>query len=353
MADRILFVYNAVADAKKRGYFPQLMSFSQIDVFNKALDNTGYKGVHLNLRSPEQLRDFVRMNGPFSIAFCIAEGFLDLPASIADGSGAARVRRVLDDLGVQATHSTAPTMEVCWHKDRTHETLSRFGIPIPRHFVIRPEMESLEKQLQSIEQKMIFPLFVKPAAGGTSVGISERSLVSTPQELAAQVHTLLREFKNLPVLVETYLPGREYTVGVMGNRDNKLVLPIIAFPLNQKIRTVAAKKMGDRLGEEIITAGDPSYQWLSELATGVFDAVGAQDVLRIDIKKDGEGNPAVIDVNGSPALTPSASLAQMAVWAGFSYNDFIKMFISIALERVYEQAGVIDVSQPSPEKKGA
>lgn len=333
---KILFLYNAVADAEKRGYFPQLMSCSQIDVFSEVLNNTGHQVVQLNLRSPEQLRDFVRTNGPFNIAFCIAEGFLDLPAAIADGSGAAWVRRVLADLGVEATHSAAPTMEVCWYKDRTHQALSRLGLPIPQYCVIRPELESLKQQLQSIEQEMTFPLFVKPAAGGTSVGISERSLVSTPQELGAQVHSLLREFKNLPVLVETYLRGREYTVGVMGNRD-KLVLPIIAFPLDQKVRTLRTKRNGDKSGQEKIAAGDPRYRLLSGLAVDVFDAVGAQDVVRIDFKEDGEGKPVVIDVNGSPALTPSASLAQMAAWAGFSYQQFIELFINIALERVCGQ----------------
>lgn len=342
---KILFLYNAVADAKKRGYFPQLMSFSPIDVFSEALNNTGYQVVPLNLHNPEQLRDFVRTKGPFSIAFCIAEGFLDLPVSLADGSGAARVRRVLDDLGVEATHSTASTMEVCWHKDQTYQALRRFGILTPRYFVIQPGKGLLEQQLQSIEQKMTFPLFVKPAVGGTSVGISERSLVSTPRELAVQVYTLLKEFKNLPILVETYLAGREYTVGVMGNRE-KLVLPIIAFPLSQKIRTTTAKKMGSKSGREIISVGDSRYQQLSELAIGVFDAVGAQDVLRIDIREDCEGNPAVIDVNGNPAMTPSASLAQMAAWAGFSYDYFMELFLNIALKRVYKSANMPDVAEP-------
>ncbi|NMA55247.1 MAG: hypothetical protein GX952_04870 [Firmicutes bacterium] len=334
---KILFLYNAVPDVRQQKYSPGLVTFSQIELLSQALTETGNQVIHLNLRRPEQLRDFIQAKGPFSIVFCIAEGFLDLPATIADGSGAAWIRRMLVDLGVEATHSTATAMEVCWHKDRTHQALKLFDIPTPEHVVIQPEPKLLEQQLEQVGQELSFPLFVKPAVGGTSVGIYEQSLVNDPQELAAQVRILLWEFKNVPILVETYLPGREYTVGVIGNRE-KLVPPIIAFPTDQKVRTRKVKRNRDESKLEKITAGDPLYQLLSELAINVFEAVGAQDVLRIDFREDAYNKPMVIDVNGSPALTPTASLAFMAAWAGLSYSEFVRLLLNVALERVYGQA---------------
>ncbi|NLG87583.1 MAG: hypothetical protein GX489_10285 [Firmicutes bacterium] len=344
MPGRILFMYNAVAEAQRHGYFTECMTFTQIDIMGEALGQTGHEVVHLNLQSPEQLKQVVRMDGPFTIAFCIAEGFLDLPISLVDGSGAAWVRHVLEDLNVAATHSDAATLDICRHKDRTYKALNRFGLAVPPHVVIRPGADSLEKQLHTIERKLSFPLFVKPAGGGNSVGISERSVVRNFAELTSQVDALLGEFGDFPLLVETYLPGREYTVGIMGNRD-KLVLPIIAFPFEQKIRTLAAKRAadGDRPGQEIITIGDPLYHKLSKLTAAAFDAVSARDVLRIDIREDSEGNPIIIDVNAIPTMTPSASLPQMAAWAGFSYDCFIELFLNIALERVYGQTDVINV----------
>lgn len=99
--------------------------------------------------------------------------------------------------------------------------------------------------------------------------------------------------------------------------------------------------------------GDPTYRQLSKLVTGAFDAVGAQDVLRIDIREDSQGNPIIVDVNGTPAMTPSASLAQMAGWAGFSYNYFVELFLNIALERVYAHADTpaITVQPPKEEEQ--
>ena len=331
---KVLFLYNAVIDTGLRGYVPQLMSYAQIEGFNSALTKTGHQIIHLNLRSPEQLKDLIRSQESISIAFCIAEGFLDLPMSIAEGSGAARVRRVLADAGLQVSHSPATAMETCWHKDRTHQALRLYDIPTPDYCVIQPESDSLEQQLRLTVDKLSFPLFVKPAAGGTSVGISDRSLVSSPDELAVQVQALRWEFKNLPILVEEYLPGREYTVGVIGNSD-KLVLPIIAFPPGQKIRTLKVKRKRAQYSQEKIGAGDSRYKILSELAANVFDAVGAQDVLRIDFREDAAGNPMVIDVNGNPALVPTASLAQMAQWAGLTYDQFIGLLLNISLARVY------------------
>ena len=337
-------MYNAVAEADRHGYFTECMTFTQMGIIGEVLGQTGHEVVHLNLQSPEQFEHVVRMEGPFTIAFCIAEGFLDLPISLVDGSGAAWVRHVLEDLGLEATHSDATTLDICRHKNKTHRALSRFGLAVPPYFVVGPGVDSLQQQLRTVEDKMTFPLFVKPAGGGNSVGISDRSLVHTSAELTSQVYSLLREFGDFPLLVEPYLPGREYTVGIMGNKD-KLVLPIIAFPLEQKVRTLAAKKAADanRTVQEIVAAGDSRYQQLAELTAAAFDAIGARDVLRIDIREDGAGNPIIIDVNAIPTMTPSASLAQMADWAGFSYDYFIGLFLNIALERVYGQADVTDV----------
>jgi D-alanine-D-alanine ligase len=348
----ILFVYNAVADAKRHGYFTECLTFTQVGLIGEVLDKTGLKVVHLNLQSPEQLADVVRREGPFIIAFCLAEGFLDIPLSLVDGSGAGWVRRILDDLEVEATHCAAPTLDICRHKDQTHKILSRFNLPVPQHFTVRPGIDSLEKQLKIIEETMTMPLFVKPAGGGSSVGISDRSLVRTYKELASQVYTLLREFGDSPILVEKYLPGREYTVGIMGNKD-KLVLPIIAFPLDEKVRTLESKRMGDedRVGQEIIAIGDPRYYRMSKLVVDAFEAIGARDVLRIDIREDSEGNPVIIDVNALPTMTPSASMAQMALWAGFSYDYFIELFLNIALERVHGHADVADVARLKLRKK--
>ncbi|MFY9604500.1 MAG: hypothetical protein WBJ39_03070 [bacterium] len=338
MKSRILFLYNAVAEEERHGHYGECMTFAQAAKIGQALVEGGHQVLHLNLRSPVQLEEFLRAHGPFTIAFCIAEGFLALPSTLFDGTGTPWVRKILEKRGVPATHTSVAGMEVCRNKDETYQALAANNIRVPAHFTIRPEAGSIDQQLKAIEEMMQFPLFVKPCGGGNSIGISEKSIVNNPRELEEQVYFLLEDLGDLPILVETYLPGQEYTIGIIGNEE-KTVLPILAFPRDEKVRSFQVKKTSftRRHEQEIITAEDPRYWRLYKLAVDTFAAVGAQDILRIDVREDSYGTPMVIDVNGTPTLTESSSLPYMAAQAGFSYSELINHILDTALERVYGQ----------------
>ena len=336
MKGRILFLYNAVPEEKRQGHYGECMTLTDVAKIGQALIQGGHRVLHLNLRSPAQLEDFIRAQGPFTIAFCIAEGFLALPSTLFDGSGTPWVRRILEKMGVPTTHSSVTGMEICRHKDETYQVLAANNIRVPAHFIIRPDASSIDQQLIAIEEMMHFPLFVKPCGGGNSIGITEKSIVSNPRELQLQVYSLLQDLGELPLSVETYLSGQEYTIGIVGNEE-KTVFPILAFPRNERVRSFMVKKTSSakRHEQEIITAEDPRYWRLYKLAIDTFTAVGAQDILRIDVREDSNGTPMVIDVNGTPTLTEKASLPYMASHAGFSFTELIKHILDTALERVY------------------
>jgi len=304
----------------------------------RALVHGGHEVVLLNVRSPVQLEEFIRSHGPFTLAFCIAEGFLALPSSLFDGSGTPWVRRILEKRGVPTTHTSVAGMEICRHKDETYQVLAANNIRVPAHFIIRPEAGSLEQQLKAIEEMMHFPLFVKPCGGGNSIGITEKSIVTNPRELEEQVYFLLEDLGELPISVETYLSGQEYTIGIIGNEE-KTVLPILGFPRDEKVRSFAVKKasFARRHEQEVIKPDDPRYWRLYKIAVDTFTAVGAQDILRIDVREDSNGIPMVIDVNGTPTLTETASLPYMAAQAGFTFTKLINFIVDTALERVYGQ----------------
>ena len=98
-----------------------------------------------------------------------------------------------------------------------------------------------------------------------------------------------------------------------------------------------------RQEQEVITSEDPRYWRLYKLAVDTFHAVGAQDILRIDVREDESGTPMVIDVNGTPSLSPSGSLPYMAAQTGISYDDLLAYILNTALERVYSKE-VADVT---------
>ena len=157
MKSRILFLYNAVAEEERHGHYGECMTFAQAAKIGQALVEGGHQVLHLNLRSPVQLEEFLRAHGPFTIAFCIAEGFLALPSTLFDGTGTPWVRKILEKRGVPATHTSVAGMEVCRNKDETYQALAANNIRVPAHFTIRPEAGSIDQQLKAIEEMLQFP----------------------------------------------------------------------------------------------------------------------------------------------------------------------------------------------------
>jgi len=129
------------------------------------------------------------------------------------------------------------------------------------------------------------------------------------------------------LIIEKYLPGREYTVGVLGSKAKKYILPIIAFPKNHGIRYTSIKNKEYKMREkfEIIYRDDERFKKLAQIAINAFDAVGASDAIRIDFKEDKSGNPYIIDVNGTPALSLTGSLTFMASKVGLTHSQLIKL----------------------------
>ncbi len=333
----ILFLFNGVAVEERRGCYGECMTPAEVSHLLLALSRSGHQVVPLNVKSPYQVREFVHHGGPWDLAFCIAEGFLALPSTLYDGSGTPWVRRILEESGVPTTHSGAATMEICRHKEETYRRLAETGIRTPAHFVLRPEAAPLERQLLAIREMMHFPLFVKPAGGGNSIGITQQSVVYQEAELETRVREVVQELGEHPVLVETYLPGPEYTVGVVGNQG-PMVLPVLGFPPDTGVRTFQVKKHTNLQELEVLQQRDPRFWKLYKIAVDTFAAVGARDLLRIDLKEDAHGNPLVIDVNGTPTLTATASLPYMAQQRGLAYDDLMELLLDTALARMDQEA---------------
>ncbi|WP_338825433.1 D-alanine--D-alanine ligase [Moorella humiferrea] len=320
---RILFLFNAVPAQERRGPYSDCLSWETVINIYRALLEGGSDVYPVNVRSRRQLeKSLSRLPAPH-LAFVLAEGFLDEPHTLYDGSGAAQVRFLLQKYGIPASHSPAETMEICRHKNLTYQVLQRHSLPVPPYKVIDPGRGLLRQQMERAVAELGFPLFVKPNGGGNSIGISDASKVFDFAGLERQVKTLLEILGKLPVLVERYLPGQEFTVGLIG-RSPCYILPPIAF-LSRKIRTSAIK--GKQDVTENIFPEDIRYQLLSDLAVKVLAATGARDALRIDLRSDSEGGFYIIDVNGTPSLSPAASLTAMAMAAGLRYSQFINFIL--------------------------
>lgn len=333
---RILLLFNTVSFEEKAEDFTlgECASNATVGAVYDALTLTGGEVIPLNLFSPEQLIETVSANH-FDVAFVIAEGFLDLPHTLYDGSGAMLIREILNKQGIPSTHSSPDAMSLCRNKDATYHMLSAFNVNVPSFAVIRDTAPgSLAQKVAELEENVPYPLFVKPVGGGSSICIDRHSVVKDRKELTERIQMVQAVLGSQPVLVETYLPGREYTIGVLGNGE-KFVLPVIGFAPDAGVRSAADKGAFSQVNTQVefIPDNDPLGLSLMSMAEKTFDVLGVRDIIRVDVKEDAQGVCHVIDVNGTPSLAPSASVIKMAGAMGIGHQEVVALILYAALTR--------------------
>src|SRR5665648_471084 len=327
MIKNILFIYNQVSQRERKGLFRECIPIEDVDAIRKALIETNNNIFSLDLFAPEQLDEFIRKHQPIDLAFVLAEGYKDIPHSFYSGHGAALVRKQLNKYHIPCSLSDIESMEICRNKNLTYTKLREKNILVPNHFIFDTHFRFNKIKLLSQIEKIGFPLMIKPVGGGDSIGITPKSIVHNLLELKNRFLCLKKELGPEKLIIEKYLPGREYTVGVLGSRAKKYILPIIGFPKDYGIRYTSTKKKEYKMREkfEIIYRNDERFKKLAQIAINTFDAVGASDAIRIDLIEDKSGKTYVIDVNGTPALSLTGSITFMASKVGLTHSQLIKL----------------------------
>jgi D-alanine-D-alanine ligase len=196
------------------------------------------------------------------------------------------------------------------------------------------------KVIEKIEDidglKLQYPLFAKPIAEGTGKGVNENSLVDNPEKLKKVCEYLLKKFTQ-PVLVEEFLPGREFTVGVVGNNCKSVVLGIMEVEVpgdSNGIYSLQAKEECEKLVKYKPFRNGLLYNELKKLAIESYRVLRCRDAARVDIRCDAAGRPCFLEINPLPGLHPTHSdLPMIATQQGLSYSDLIGLIINSALTR--------------------
>lgn len=185
-----------------------------------------------------------------------------------------------------------------------------------------------------LDSDLSFPLFVKPVREGSAVGITDKSLVHNEEELREQVAYNLENF-NQPALVEGYLPGREFSVGVLGTKNPK-ILPIMEIIIpeeygNSQTVDVKAKNIVERS-----CPADISQELADEIEKNVlkaYDVLGCCEMARVDVKLDENNVPNIIELNAIPALEEGyAHYPLMAEVAGYDMPALVERLVEEAIE---------------------
>ncbi len=270
---------------------------------------------------------------------------VDIVFNIAEGmngiSREAQIPAMLDMLKIPYTGSDPLTLATCLDKSRTKEILSYYKIP-------NSPFQLIESLSQLKKNKLKFPIIVKPISEGSSKGIFSSSFVSNQKELNDEVERILNEY-NQPALVEEFLPGKEFTVAILGNGNEAMALPIVEINYSEfpedivPIYSYEAKWILDTKENPLNIFTCPAAvdkvteEKIKSVALRAFKVLNCKDWSRVDIRMDGNNEPNIIEINPLPGILPNpeenSCYPKAARTAGLNYTEMINKVLLAAVRR--------------------
>jgi D-alanine-D-alanine ligase len=291
-----------------------------------AIEAAGHRARYLGYGEP--LIDALRSARP-QLVFNFAEG-------VGGRSRAAQVPALLEMLGVPYTHSDPLTLAVAQDKAVCKHVVRSHGVRTARFCVIE---EVADISLADLR----YPLFAKPVGEGSSMGIHEDARVEDARALEALVRRLIERYRE-PVLVEEFLPGAEFTVGILGTGPSARVLGTSSISprrvSNERfVYSLSIKQLSD-WREHVEIECPPrcdarTRDAVEQCALAAYRALGCRDVGRVDVRLDRDGEPSFIELNPLPGIAPGYSdLAMITEASGQTHPWLIRQIIDGARARL-------------------
>ncbi len=290
--------------------------------------------------------EVVRLEAVASFPDRLARARPDLVFNMAEGlhgvNRESHVPAICEFLGVPYTGSDPLALALSLHKGRTKEALVHRGVPTaPFVQIDRPA------DLDGVA--LPFPLFVKPVAEGSGKGIYVNNLCHTRPQLRERILSLLEEYGQ-GVLVERYLPGREFTVAVLGNGFAARCLPLVGFDFTTlpagapPVYGYEAKWIWDTAEHQLAIFECPAdipdalAREIERVALAAFHALSCRDWCRVDVRLDAADVPNVVELNPLPGILPDPKLnscfPKAARAAGYTYDEMIQEVVRVAWRRL-------------------
>ncbi len=270
------------------------------------------------------------------VSFLAAGNSVDLVFNMAEGrygrAREAQVPGILEACQIPYTFSDPLTLAICLDKGLTKQILQSAHIPTPEYLVLPPNASLDMAQISPLG----WPLFLKPNCEGTSKGIDEKAIVDSEPALLKRVEWLWGEYKQ-SVLVEKYLPRREFTVGVLGTDSQSRVLGIAEITLigKSKVYGFVEKEECESLVSYTAVDNNDLVEELSKIALAAWRLLNCRDGGRVDLRLDENGRAHVLEINTLPGLHHTHSdLPIIAAQEGVSYLQLIDEILSHAAQRM-------------------
>jgi D-alanine-D-alanine ligase len=254
-------------------------------------------------------------------------------------------RDVLGDVGVAGTlallgqrHTGGGPGELYLRQDKalTKELLAYHGVPFPNYAVFRRD------SFPETSSRLRMPLIVKPLRMDASIGIETKSFVRSSTQMMKRVVAIHEKIKD-SALVEEYIEGREFYVGVIGNKKPVALPPIEmdfsglppGFPrvLGRRAKWVKSSREYKGTRSKLADVTDELRQKLQRVSISAYRALRVRDYGRVDLRVNERGEVYVIEVNASCYLEKSAEFATAAGAAGIAFTDLVNVIARLAMAR--------------------
>jgi len=303
----------------------ELDSMDTIDAIASALERNGNRVIKLG--NARELIKSIEKAKP-DIVFNISEG-------ISGRSREAHVPAILEAYQIPYTGSDPLTLSLCLDKSMAKKVIGYSNIPTPDF----KKIEEAEEIQKLYEMEIDFPIFIKPCYEGSSKGIRLDSKIKNISTLKKKTFKLLATYRQ-PVLIEEYLPGSEYTVGILGTKEPEVlgIMEVKSISQSEKelIYSYEVKKDWENCVQYLCPPPiSPQLESaIKKVAIDSFKALECRDVARVDIRLDKDGTPNFLEINPLPGLMPGYSdLYIMAKSVGMDYDVLINKILFSAIER--------------------
>lgn len=260
----------------------------------------------------------------------------DLVFNIAEGvSGIGREAQIpalLDAYDIPYVFSDPMVLSLTLHKGMAKRIVRDGGVKTPAFNIVYSS--------EDIKRTAIpFPLFAKPLSEGTGKGIGALSMINDNEDLKKACMHLLNEYHQ-PVLVEKFLPGREFTVGITGTGEKAEVVGVIEINFLPQAESVAYGLINKKNYEKLMKYTVPEkevYDKCCETALKAWRLLECRDGGRIDLRNNESGEPEFIEVNPLAGLNPiDSDLPILSRMNGLDYDTLIKKIMDSAIKRIFD-----------------
>jgi len=324
---KIGLTYDLRSDYLKQGYsMEETAEFdkeSTIEGIEKAIQQAGHETERIG--HAQSLMKALLDGKKWEMVFNIAEGLY--------GEGReSLVPALLDAYKIPYVFSGPVTLGISLNKAFAKQIVKESGVNTPAFYVVSQIADIKKVTLQ-------YPLFAKPISEGTGKGIDAKSYISSKDELEKVCTYLLSQF-NQPVLVEEYLPGREFTVGVLGSGEDAFVpgaMEIVYKENTHNFYSYENKENFEGLIDYVAVEG-PLLEECKWVALKAWNALNCLDGGRVDVKIDRLGKVSFIEVNPLAGLNPVISdLPILCALYNVSYQDIIDAILKSAFKRHFNK----------------